>query len=98
MVTLNLTNLDDSDIKYQIKKFPDGQQDIVVEPKIVGNLPRIIEDWFFTKHPVQIKSRLNNWLDLELIVCATKALNRLKIKEIHLYIPYLLGEIGRAHV
>lgn len=32
MKTLNLVNLENSDIKYQIQKFPDGQQNIVISP------------------------------------------------------------------
>jgi len=91
MKILNLLDIDKSEIKYQIKKFPDGQQDIILEPKKVGEIPFQTNDWSFITYPVQIKSRLNSFQDLELIICATKALNRLKVKEIHLYIPYLLG-------
>jgi len=95
MKTLNLTDINKSDIKYQIQKFPDGQQDIVIEPNNLNgyfDTDGETEYWKEEKiHVVQIKSRLNSWLDLELIVCATKALERLKVKEIHLYIPYLLG-------
>lgn len=92
MKTLNLTDLDKSDIKYKIQKFPDGQQNIV-----------IIFDYFVNTplpkgHPndlksysVQIKSRLNNWLDLELIVCAIASLRELGVEEIHLYTPYIIG-------
>jgi ribose-phosphate pyrophosphokinase len=38
-----------------------------------------------------IKSRFNSFKDLELIICATKALERLGFKKIHLFVPYLLG-------
>lgn len=31
MKTLDLTNLDNSDIKYKISKFPDGQQAITLD-------------------------------------------------------------------
>ena len=107
MKTLNLVDIDKSDIKYQIQEFPDGQQNIVIKPsKCVtktetfwatpGNHSAFNSQ---TKHkynlvesnPVQIKSRLNNWLDLELIVCATKSLRNLGVKEIHLYTPYFMG-------
>ena len=40
---------------------------------------------------VQIKSRLNNFRDLELIVCATAALRNTGIKNIQLYTPYFMG-------
>lgn len=87
MKVLNLTNHEGSDIKFKISSFPDGQQDITLTswrftPKITD---------ITSKDVVQIKSRLNSFMDLELIICATKALRRLKVKEIHLYIPYLLG-------
>jgi ribose-phosphate pyrophosphokinase len=107
MKTLNLTDIDKSDVKYQIQEFPDGQNNIVIEPsKLVtktetfwatpGNHSAFNSQ---TKHkynlvesnPVQIKSRLNNWLDLELIVCVTKSLRNLGVKEIHLYTPYFMG-------
>lgn len=78
MRNLNLANPAESEIEYRISKFPDGQQDIMVSPlKVTG--------------PVTIKSRFNSFRDLELIICATKSLRRLGTKEIHLYIPYLLG-------
>lgn len=78
MKTLNLTNLEASDIKYQIQKFPDGQQNIVLSNNS-------------SKGKVQIKSRLNSWLDLELIVAAVASLRELGFKKIHLYVPYFLG-------
>lgn len=34
---------------------------------------------------------MNNFLNLEEIVCATKSLRNLGVKEIHLYTPYFLG-------
>ena len=77
MKIINLVNLENSDIKYQINKFPDGQQNIVLD------IP-------FDKC-VQIKSRLNNWLDLELIVCTVASLRELGVEEIHLYVPYIVG-------
>ena len=90
MKTLDLTNLDNSDIKYIISKFPDGQQAITLD----------LENTIFTteSQSVVIKSRLNSFLDLELIICANQALIELgnvnllfKLKEISLYVPYFLG-------
>lgn len=78
MKTLNLVNIEQSDILYKISHFPDGQQDVVID---TTNFEYFIE----------IRSRFNSFRDLELIICATKALRRLGVKEIHLYIPYLLG-------
>lgn len=84
MKTLNLAYPDKSDIKYKISKFPDGQQNIVIEPTywITDQL---------TITAVTIKSRLNNWRDLELITCAVASLRELGIEEIHLYTPYIMG-------
>ena len=100
MNTLNLVYPDKSDIKYKISRFPDGQQNIVLlnskeyiddvnilyKPIHIGyNLTE------FKSFPVQIKSRLNNWLDLELITCAVASLRELEVEEIHLYVPYIMG-------
>lgn len=90
MKILDLTNLDNSDIKYKISKFPDGQQAITLD----------LENTVFesSEQAVTIKSRLNSFLDLELIICANQALTELgvkhhslKLKEIALYVPYFLG-------
>lgn len=85
MKTLNLTNADNSDIKYQISRFPDGQQQVVISEFRLGRLKTISE------YSIIIKARLNNFKDLELIICATKSLRNLGVKEIHLYTPYFLG-------
>lgn len=90
MKSLDLTNLENSDIKYKVSKFPDGQQSITID----------LENTNFEsgEQAVKIKSRLNSFLDLELIVCANQALielgvkhHSLKLKEISLYVPYFLG-------
>lgn len=79
MSTINLSDLENSEIKYNISQFPDGQQDIVIQPKsYIGN-------------KAMIKSRFNSFRDLELIIATNKALRRKGVDEVHLYIPYLLG-------
>lgn len=89
MKTLNLTSLEASDIKFEVSNFPDGQQDI----KITGYAVKTVTEWVkdLVDQPVEIRSRFNSFRDLELILCATKALNRLGVEEIHLFIPYILG-------
>ena len=82
MKTLNLTSSETSDIKFEVSHFPDGQQDV----KITGT-----ELWGPSRKEAKILSRFNSFEDLELILCATKALKRLGVEEVHLYIPYLLG-------
>jgi len=90
MKTLDLTSLENSDIKYKISKFPDGQQAITLD----------LENTSFESGEltVVIKSRLNSFLDLELIICANQDLIELdvqhhafKLKEISLYVPFFLG-------
>lgn len=89
MKTLNLTDIDKSDIKYQIQKFPDGQQNIVILDYKEGDNFKWGEPLLAS--PVTIKSRLNNWLDLELIICAKKCLDNLGFNNINLHTPYFLG-------
>lgn len=85
MIILNLVDESKSDIKYKISKFPDWQQNIIIDCKNPYKW-NILED-----NQIEIKSRLNNWLDLELITCAVASLRELRVKKIHLYVPYILG-------
>lgn len=92
MIELNLTSPDISDLKsihFRISQFPDGQQSIrIIESQSIGysDFPNLKE--------VVIKSRLNSFKDLELIIGATHALRELGVDNIDLYIPYCLG--GRS--
>lgn len=81
MLYLDLTNLEDSDIKYKVSKFPDGQQSIT------------LEKFTFTQRlsSILIKSRLNSFTDLELIICANQSLKEFGIDDVNLYVPYFLG-------
>jgi ribose-phosphate pyrophosphokinase len=80
MLHLNLVNQEKSDIKYKISKFPDGQQTVVL---VLGTI-NVIED-------IRIETRLNSFSDLEILICATKALKNITRKPISLYVPYFLG-------
>lgn len=96
MKILNLTNNETSDIKFEVSKFPDGQQQVKIlnfDYILKGNYsPEYkLEISKIFQNSIQIKSRLNNFKDLELIICATKSLRNLGVKEIHLYTPYFLG-------
>lgn len=83
MRTLNLAYPETSDIKFEVSKFPDGQQNVSIKPW---------GQWLNCENDgVEIKSRLNNFMDLELIICATKSLRELGVKDIHLYTPYFMG-------
>jgi ribose-phosphate pyrophosphokinase len=83
MKILDLTEksreLDTKHLVFKVSKFPDGQQTIELSQKSDIN-----ED-------VTIKSRLNTFLDLELIVCATAAIRNLNTHNIHLYVPFFIG-------
>lgn len=81
---LNLVNPKDiRGLKYEIIKFPDGQQNVkftnILFPKIPG------------EESVTIKSRLNNFRDLEIIICANQALKEIGFKSVDLYVPYFIG-------
>lgn len=87
MKTLNLVYPEKSDITFKKQSFPDGQQNIVLDE---------LEFPFVNGVDIQIKSRLNNWMDLELISCAVACLRQEELKRevsvnIHLYTPYILG-------
>jgi len=83
MITLDLVNLEKSQIKYKISQFPDGQQTIDL---IDWNDLVVYDD------AVKISSRLNSFKDLELIICATAAIRNIKPnREIALYVPYFIG-------
>lgn len=83
MITLDLVNLEKSQIKYKISQFPDGQQTIDL---IDWNDLVVYDD------AVKISSRLNSFKDLELIICATVAIRNIKPnREIALYVPYFIG-------
>jgi ribose-phosphate pyrophosphokinase len=86
MYILNLTDNEKSTIKFQISKFPDGQQSVTITDCL-----HVLDITQIARNPVTIKSRLNSFKDLELIICATQALRDLQVKEIHLYVPYFVG-------
>jgi ribose-phosphate pyrophosphokinase len=86
MLQLNLADSDKSQIKFKPSAFPDGQQSITLALSTISDL----------EISCTIKSRLNSFRDLELIVCAAAALREAGMERIHLYIPYCLG--GRSDI
>lgn len=82
MAQLNLAYPNNSEIEFEISKFPDGQQTVNIKQLTIPD------------NTVLIKSRLNSFQDLELIICATQALRGLGVRDISLYVPYFLG--GRS--
>lgn len=85
ILDLTGTDLDSAihTIQHTISKFPDGQQTV-----------DITQPHFISSTEVQIRSRLNDFRDLELILCATQALKNVGIADIELYVPYFIG--GRS--
>jgi ribose-phosphate pyrophosphokinase len=82
-MVLNLAYPENSQVEFKISKFPDGQQ--TIDLVNWSNIERYTD-------PVIIKSRLNSFRDLELIICATQAVRNIKPnREIQLYVPYFLG-------
>ncbi len=82
MQILNLTNFKESDIKFFINQFPDGQQSITIGSPLKVDTS------------VRIKSRMNSFKDIELIICANQILKDLGAEKVELYVPYFLG--GRS--
>lgn len=83
---LDLTGTDlESTIQYKISKFPDGQQTVDISAPYITT---------WQKTGVQIRSRMNDFKDLELILCATQALKNVGVTDIELYVPYFIG--GRS--
>jgi len=83
MIKLNLTDLSKSEIKYKVSKFPDGQQQVT-----------IIEESFYLSdnEVVEVISRMNSFLDLELIICTVMSLREIVgVTKIELYCPLILG-------
>jgi ribose-phosphate pyrophosphokinase len=78
---LNLAYPEKSQIKFTVSKFPDGQQSITLNTHYIQ-----------PNEPITIKSRLNSFQDLELIICANQAIKSLgTITLVNLYVPYFLG-------
>lgn len=82
MITIDLTSLENSNIKYVVNKYPDGQVDVTIKSLKNNNAENT---------PVLILSRLNNMEDLGLIIATTQALKTMWVKKIHLYTPYIVG-------
>ena len=81
MKELRLSNLDLSDIKFKVSKFPDGQQTIeLLDYNYCNNSEKVI-----------IITRISSFIDLELIICATQALKNIGFFHIELSIAYFLG-------
>ncbi|CAB4125726.1 PrsA Phosphoribosylpyrophosphate synthetase [uncultured Caudovirales phage] len=83
MLRLNLVNSENSDIKYKISRFPDGQQSITLD---------MVDADLLEKITVGITSRFNSFRDLEIIIAANQALREFSyVENVKLNVPYFLG-------
>jgi ribose-phosphate pyrophosphokinase len=87
--TINLVDEQASEVKYKILRFPDGQQNIVLDLK---EIEEELDGSYDSLVSFNIVTRLNSWKDLELIFATTACLRDCGFcKNIHLVMPYLLG-------
>lgn len=74
----------DAPVQYKVSHFPDGQQSLEIDSNDIYRIK--------TESLITIVSHLNNFSDLELIICAVKAIRGLnKTMKIDLYVPYFVG-------
>ncbi len=86
MRSLSLSNPENSDIKFTISKFPDGQQTVNIETESL-----IEQGMYLSTDHVVIESRMNSFRDIELIICANQSLREMGVPAIDLVVPYFLG-------
>lgn len=81
LLKLNLAYPENSDIKFHINSFPDGQQSVDI---LEG--ANYLQD-----KDIKIYSRIRSFRDIELIICANQALRLLGVQSVSLYVPFFLG-------
>jgi ribose-phosphate pyrophosphokinase len=87
---LNLAYPENSEIQFKISRFPDGQQTLDIVTSHL-NSESLFKWAHLNREVVQIKSHLNSFKDLELIICANQALINCGVEHVELYVPYFLG-------
>ena len=81
LLKLNLAYPENSDVKFHINSFPDGQQSV-----------DILENEFSIRDKdIKIYSRIRSFRDIELIICTNQALRQLGVRSVSLYVPFFLG-------
>jgi ribose-phosphate pyrophosphokinase len=81
MRKLNLAYPENTDIRFKVSQFPDGQQTIDIET------PRN----FLQGEDVRIDARIETFRDLEVIIAANQALREMAVSTVSLYVPYFMG-------
>jgi ribose-phosphate pyrophosphokinase len=82
MIKLNIPYMERGDIKFKIYNYPDNQNNVVID---ISTLPTTNED-------IKILSRINNFIDIEILICFVKSLNNLGFVNLHLYNPMFHGQ------
>jgi ribose-phosphate pyrophosphokinase len=77
MLHINLVNLESASL-FKVSSFPDGQHSFEL-------LTRPLET------EALIISRMNSFEDVEIIICANRALRNAGVEKVNLYTPYFLG-------
>lgn len=83
MNTLNLIDLENSDIGYKAMIFPDGQPHLKLDMSTVAGVDKL--------QPLRILTRMANANDLLLLLFAKNALDYLEFPHIELHLSYLLA-------
>ncbi len=80
-------------LKYEISRFPDGQQSLrlIEEGATSSSYLSFEDDIQDCTESIYIQSRLNSFTDLEILICAVQAIRNIKNCEIELFVPYFLG-------
>jgi ribose-phosphate pyrophosphokinase len=81
MRTINLAYPENTDIRFKVSQFPDGQQTVDIET------PRN----FLQGADVKITARISTFRDLEIIIAANQALREMAVSTVSLYVPYFMG-------
>lgn len=81
---LDLVYYENSTVNYKIITNPDGQRNVFIDPEKLSIGP-------FSEHFITIKTRLQNFSDLEILICAIKSLRGLGLNYFELHCPYFLG-------
>lgn len=86
---LNLVDQQNGYIDYELISFPDGQHSIELHRFHKASIENDARNG--KPQHIVIHSRLNSFVDLEIIICANWALRNAGAGSVSLYIPYLLG-------
>lgn len=77
-----MVNNEKSPIKYKLISFPCGQHNTVLDINTLS---------FPKETKIEIKTRLNNFIDLEILICIVKCLNEEGYYNLHCFIGHFMG-------